>query len=422
MMLLKNRSVRISFAEILFVSTIFVLPFEQLITVGRFSIIKWIGLLFFFVSVFEWKKFYGGMPVEFLYFLAYISIGVTWDVIYSTHDFEALNEILRPVLFFILMLATYNLVLIGRARRIITCLVLSSLVLAIYQTTSLWSSATRVWVEGAGYEDRIAALGTDPNFTACFITLSVVASVMLLLNVIKCPIWLRVASMFSLLLGIGGIVKTSSRGGLLALVLGLCALAFTGRQWHKKLLTLVGVGITLGGIYISVRKSDLFVKRISTFVDTGDTAGRYAIWEGAWGLIKEAPWLGYGYRAHPYYLGAVMDRGICGTHNTFIASVLSSGFIGAFFFILLFMRSGWAAWQCRRSFPGNILLCWFMICFGMGMTVNGELAKWFWIVLSLCLGAYKMQEKQRMRMTSDYAVGNNRGAPVSGKLDPSSSR
>jgi O-antigen ligase len=341
---------------------------------------------------------------------------------YSTLTFEKFNENIRPVLYFILMLATYNLVLMGRVRLIIACLVLSSLTLGFFQETSIWSSTTNYYDEGVGYEERVSALGTDPNFTACFIALGVVASVMILFNMLKCPNWLRVFSVFSVLFGISGIIKTSSRGGLVALGLGVATLAFTGRKLHTKLLLLVGVSALITGIAFTVMKSDVFVKRIDAYVEKGDMAGRDIIWGNAWGLIVEAPLLGYGYNRHLFYLGAASGNVMRGTHNTFIAAVLSSGFIGAFFFILFFLRSGWAAFQCRKIFPGNLLFCWFMVCFGMGMSMNAEVAKWFWIILSLCLGARKLQDKQRMLMNVDYGVGNNRGIPVSGNGESTSFR
>ncbi len=395
MIVRKNQNNRITFAEVLFYSTIFALPFEQLITIGGFSIIKWVGLIFMIVSLKEFFKFYRVVPMELWLFAGYISVSLYLDVIKIKMGIEQMNENIRPVLFFVLMLATYNLALIGRIRLMIVCLVLSSLLLVLFQVSGLWLETANLYQEAIGYEDRMSALGTDPNFTASFIALGVLANGLIAFNIVRCPPWIRLVSAAAASFGLLGIIKTSSRGGLLALACGVVAIVFTGKQWKKKIMALLAVGFILWVVMIMVTHSELFTLRIETYRLTGDSGGRDMIWEAAWQLIKQSPVIGYGYRYHMFTLGAATGKILRATHNTFIAVVLSAGFFGACLFALFFLRTGWSVWRCRQTFPGNILFCWFMICFGMSMTMNAEIAKWYWIVLSLCLGVKARQDRLR---------------------------
>lgn len=62
-------------------------------------------------------------------------------------------------------------------------------------------------------------------------------------------------------------------------------------------------------------------------------SGRTAIWGDAWNLIKESPYVGYGFHA---------DRLLLGTHvhNSLMHALLQTGMIGAAFFTTA-MLFGW---------------------------------------------------------------------------------
>jgi O-antigen ligase len=49
--------------------------------------------------------------------------------------------------------------------------------------------------------------------------------------------------------------------------------------------------------------------------------GRTRVWEEGWALLKQSPWVGYGFQADRYYLGWHM-------HNAFLHVLFQSGFLG----------------------------------------------------------------------------------------------
>jgi hypothetical protein len=118
------------FSELLFYLVIAILPFEEVISLGGTSMTKWVGLLFFFVSLANRRVFYGSVPRIFIAFFLYIGIGMSVDVLSFPLELDSLNELVRPVLMAILMIVAYNLSLNKKSGRIVTAIYLSSLVCA----------------------------------------------------------------------------------------------------------------------------------------------------------------------------------------------------------------------------------------------------------------------------------------------------
>ena len=79
---------------------------------------KWIGLLFFVISTTEWRTFYGKMPRALVFLLVFLGIGVGIDLANcESFDLSEINELSRPLLMWILMLASYNLAINNRFDR-----------------------------------------------------------------------------------------------------------------------------------------------------------------------------------------------------------------------------------------------------------------------------------------------------------------
>ena len=63
-----------SIADYLFYLIILILPFEEMTTVYGGSMTKWIGLVFFFFSMLNVKRFYGAFPKILIYYSLYLLI------------------------------------------------------------------------------------------------------------------------------------------------------------------------------------------------------------------------------------------------------------------------------------------------------------------------------------------------------------
>ncbi len=373
----------------MFYCVIFLLPFEELTSLGGMSITKWVGLLFFFVSLADRKALYGSIPRVFIAFFLFIGIGMSIDIFSFPLELDSLNELVRPLLMVILMIVTYNLSLNKKSGRIVTAIFLSSLACAIAELFELGTAYVRVnseVVHGATL-DRVAALGGDENFMACYIALCVLAGIIYGFNIIPTRWRYRILALAGAVIGFGAIIKTSSRGGMLACVVGISCIVLTRAELTKKIKYGVFVLLLLSAMGIMVMENPLFEARILSSVETMDSADRIMIWEQAVRLSIDSPVYGFGYKMYEFELGKALGHRLKASHNLFLSVLLSSGFIGLCFFLYFYFRSFKTIWLHKLEGVNVILFPWFMVALTAGLTLNIEITKWFWIIVAMSLGA-----------------------------------
>jgi len=382
--------------ELIFYAVILILPFEQMTTFAGFAITKWVGGCFFILALAFPKLFFGVFPKSFIFFFLYISIGMLIDIVSFPLTFQSINEFVRPALMGVLMLATYNLAINKRFGRIIFVIYLSSLIYVIFQVFELGGAYTRVDAEVVGKEtfERIAVLSTDENFAACYFAISVLVGLIHGLNLVPTKLKYRVLALLGSAIGFYAILKTASRGGFIAITGAVMCIVFTAKILTVKVKYAFYVCFLLAAIIGTTMSTPLLRARMTAFFEKGETSGRTAIWEQTWQLAKESPIYGYGYRMHQFSLGARTGKVQRGTHNLFLSVLLGSGFLGLSLFLCFYYQTFQAAWRARTEGLGKVVFLWFMLCFLASMSLNSEIAKWFWIILALSLAAGKVYGKK----------------------------
>ena len=360
---------------------------------------------------------YAKVPRALVALLGFIGIGLGVDLATCARvNFSALNQFTRPILVWWLMLMTYNLALRNRFDRIVRIMFAASLLYAIFQSLSL--ARPYLWVdEGAiGGEDgaRVAVLGSDPNFAATFLAVGALFGLVLGLNISKTHLGFRILFLLGAGIGFYAILKTGSRGGLLALGGGVLSLAFTSRHWIKKTTSMLLVACVILAMGVLVAQNSYLAGRFRSSAETGDTAGRFEIWKQAVRLAVESPLYGFGNSMYYFKLGQKMGSVARGTHNLFLSVLLGAGFTGALFFLYFYVRAFKAIWSCRKQEMGRIVFAWFVLATLAGMSLNMEIAKWFWVVLALSLAAEKVYSRKRAR------VAGGGGGPSQALLYPTS--
>jgi len=384
----------ISFSEALFYLVVLVLPFEQLVTIGGFAVTKWIGLLFFLVAITRWNLFFEKVPPALWLLLVFFAFGMLMDFIHFPHFyFAVLNEFVRPILMWVLMVATYNLAIHGRFRRVMFFLVISAIIYAAFQSLDLMeSNVSEESINGESGE-RFAVLGTDVNFAAVYCGLGLLYGVLHGPNMIKTSKGMRLISILGVMFGMAALVKTASRGGALAIVGGILAIAFTVKGFTKQIGVFFLVACLLVGMGSVVMHNAYFHARIQDSVEDGKSSGRQEIWEEARQLIREAPVTGYGYRMYMDHLGARTGKMQRATHNTFLMVLITAGWLGGTFFFLFYLLVLKSVWVCRTHGEGKVLFIWFASLFCGMLTLNLEITKWFWMILALGLAVEKTYPK-----------------------------
>jgi O-antigen ligase len=299
------------------------------------------------------------------------------------------------------MLITYNLSAQGKHEMIVRFLFISSLILAVYQLL-LPETSENSFADFNG-EERISVLGTDPNFTASYIGLSLLFGLLALLKLIPATKWYKFLGILSIPISFFAILRTGSRGGLLAIIMGIVAIIFIYKGFKKKIgaLLFLSVILTIGALFIL--RNELFFNRIQNFLFTGETAGRTELWEQSIQLSSDSPLFGYGNRMYLRDLGIVTGFTLRGTHNIFLSVLLATGWIGSVFFMIFYISVLRTAWKFRNVQYGGFLFTAFILCFFSALTINLEIAKWFWILLTLCLSQKEVylntaDEQEQMKM------------------------
>ncbi len=363
----------------LYYLVILLIPFDEQIAFNGFSLIKFIGILLFFLTLLEYKLYYATLPKVFFYFFIYISIGVSVDIFRQPFSAQSLNQIISPLLFFILMIITYRFVIWGKIKPIILTIVSSSLVLTGFS-----------FFERGDLSDEgrlLSVLSNDANFTATYISLNILFCFLVLIKAIKLHPKYRYLTIFILFISILSIILSGSRGAMISIVLSIISLLFITTERSGKLKYLFYILLFLAFGYYLVAQNQSVLIRIFNSINKGDTAGRDFIWLQSLFLIENMPFFGYGYNTYLQDLGHATGKLLRVTHNTYLAAILSSGWVGFSFFLLFLYKAFKAVWAIRKIEYGNYLFLVFILLSLSSMSINMEITKWYWIILALCLGA-----------------------------------
>jgi O-antigen ligase len=385
-------------AEFLYYCVIFTLPFEELYTISGLSITKLIGLLFLIASFTEWRTFYGKAPRALVVLLGFIGIGLIVDAVtYAAADLYAINQFSRLILVWWLMLATYNLALHNRFDRLVKVMYAASLLFAFFQSLRLGGASLRVYEGAIGGEEgmRFSVLGMDPNFAAAYVALCVLFGLAHGLNIIKTRLSYRVFFLIGAGVGFYAMLRTGSRGGLLALGGGVLSLVFTARQWNRRATSMFVVAGIILAMGVAVSNDPYLAARFRASAEAGHTSGRFEIWKRALQLSTESPVYGFGSTMHMPKLGQRTGSKQRGTHNLFLSVLLGSGMTGLLFFLCFYVRAFKAVWACKAEGMGRIVFAWFVLAFLAAWSLNMESMKWFWIILALSLVAEKVYSSGR---------------------------
>lgn len=262
------------------------------------------------------------------------------------------------------------------ARAVLWALVVATCVRALLQ----FAGADSV-VRAAG---RASALGQNANLSALNMSVGLLALIGLAFaranrpRVPRLLIWAVAA-----VLGFA-IVQTGSRGGLLAFGLGLLTLAVgAGTAMNRIRNTAVVLGMLAMLGWMTMR-SPVMVARIEAG-ESGNLAGREAIFPTAWQMFLERPWIGWGPAANKYELGARLpwqERPRRDTHNLLLELFTGTGLVGAVPFLVGTALCVAGAWRARRGTEGALPLAIMATALSANMSGNFIVAEVFWLGLA----------------------------------------
>jgi len=257
-------------------------------------------------------------------------------------------------------------------RRVINTFVITYIVVAVLADME---------VRG-GYE-RATALGRNANGLAFFFGLSAVILFSMLLADDKRPRWKTGTFLGAIMLFLISMARTGSRGGALAMTVGLVIVTVSTVNLRKAPRYLVLVPLFFAAGLYAAMSSPVFVERAMMAIHGENLGGRPELAEGAWILIREEPIVGVG-PAYVWRLGAITGMGgRRPAHNGFLQIAVSFGIPG----LLLFLRFVWEcfkpAWRNRMTPDGAVALAVFTTLMGFFMTSNTGYGKLTWVLFAI---------------------------------------
>lgn len=286
------------------------------------------------------------LPVLGLVALGFISLLTVAD---PSRRHESVRElrtvVVEPVMFLVLARLVWR---DARARQWAAGCVIAAGVLAA--TYALGQSTIGAIVHADGF-GRATATYPHPANLCLLLERTALLTAGVLLTRWRPPLVLAL-----ILIQCAGIAATFSRGGLVALLVGVAALVWWVRS--RRLLRLFGV-VTVSVLFVALT---LFGTRLFDFSGSGDEPTRFAIWRSSIRMIQDRPITGVGldqflyqYRQRYIEPSAWDQRFTSHPHNLILDTWLSLGVVGLAVAAWIAAGVTREVWRVRRVAPGDAI-------------------------------------------------------------------
>lgn len=355
--------------------------------------------LFLFATLLEPRACYAKKPAALLCFVTYLYMYWVSAAI-NGHDHLATalitsdywNQIVKQFLLIlqvVLVLWTgYNLMRSAPlARSTMAVFALACIGRALLPILGIARTAHTEW--GGG--ERITALGQNANNSAMILGAGFVALLALQYGGGRPLVRRRWLAWPAFGLIAISVVDTGSRGGLVALGLGIAVFALGGaRTAWARVRNVAITAIAIGGLVVFTYTNDLMRSRFTDALEHGAMAGRERIYPALIEMFEERPLFGWGPVNNKYELGIRLDERIRrrrDAHNLVLEVLTANGVFGAVPFLLGIGLCGYAAWQARRRAQGSLALALFAGVMLANMSGNWIASKLLWLVLAYALAS-----------------------------------
>ncbi|MFC2171122.1 O-antigen ligase family protein [Acidobacteriota bacterium] len=256
----------------------------------------------------------------------------------------------------------------------------------------------------ATHGDRIGVVGTNHNVLALLYATILICIFSWLLVSWSGYFWqniLLITAGASMLIGL---VRTGSRGGTLALVMGLLVATFTHLRLRRLPAYIILLPLVCGGALYAIMTSDVLTKRIEMTLEEGDST-RTELTQDSLELFKEKPLIGHG-SSYVEILGNRLGRGPIASHNTYLQILLSFGILGFMPFIIGIAYTIKSAWNKRFSVWSGMFFTVLLATLIFAIFGHLGYKKHFWIMIALTSNigvmAADAKDPATSRRTHDY--------------------
>ena len=351
------------------------------------------GALFLLTTVFHAKACYGRTPNAVrwlgLYLALYLVLSISPD-----HPGEMIHLFLNMLQAAFLFWAGYNLMLsTAISKAALLCFVIGCALVAVLQVSGIGRNELDV----LGTTQRFTVLGQDPNTVSANMALSLLACFGLTHRGSRSTHrWRRLFWPVIALLGVS-LALTGSRGGLLALAVGIFVYSFRqGRLPKLAKNTAVAALLVFFVFWLSMNTTTMRERSQQT-IQERTLAGREEIYPLAWEMFLERPLTGWGPVDNLYELGRrtkeleigkrLDDRQTRDTHNVVLEILTATGILGAIPFFACVWLCVRGAWRARALAQDILPLMVITTVLILNMSINWVASKQSWVFFALALAS-----------------------------------
>jgi O-antigen ligase len=243
--------------------------------------------------------------------------------------------------------------------------------------------------------ERVTAFGANPNGVATVIAVGLISVFGLAYGREKHDWKLRLLFWSTSGLLAVSLLRTGSRGVLVALVLSFSVLWFKKGSIATK-LKLVVVGV-IACVFIGIAAYQIPEMRArweKTLVE-GHTSGRDVIYFSALEMFLERPILGWGPVYHFSELGARVRGYDIDPHNLYLGLLTELGLLGTVPFLFGLWLCWRSSWKARFSIQGVVPLMMLTFLLIGGLKGSWHKNKLFWFVIAYTLASATYGEEKR---------------------------
>ena len=192
------------------------------------------------------------------------------------------------------------------------------------------------------------------------------------------------------------LVRTGSRGALLALMLSFALLWFKKGNIATKLKLAFLALIACAFLAIASYQIPEVRVRWEKTLQEGDTAGRDKIFLSAFEMFLEKPMFGWGVVNNFYELGTRVGLPTRDTHNLYLGLLTEVGLIGTIPFLAGLWLCWRSAWKARFSSQGvtPLMMLTFLLISGLKGSWQNNKLFWFVIAFTLASGTHATVKKR----------------------------
>jgi O-antigen ligase len=344
------------------------------------------GAAFLAVTLLQPRLCYGQRPMALWLFLAYL---YAYWMAYVFGGARYTSDAVHSTLFYfqglLIFLACFNLMRDPRiARNVLLTLAIAAAILAVMTITGI----------GKAYDTesgRATVFGQNANRAArvlCAGLLTLIGLVYGRARAALRPSWIAwpVAGLIGLAMIMGG-----SRGGLIALAIGLWMFSFAGSSLGTRVrnmvVSLVAIGLAAWGAW----QSPLMQRRIQ-LAQEGNMAKREVIFPAALQMFKSRPLVGWG-PGNQYNLAIRLGlpprlHVSRDTHNLFLEVLTATGILGAIPYCLGLWLCCWGAWKARHGNEGILPAAQMAALMVGNLSGNYIQLKLQWVLLAYAMASW----------------------------------